>query len=60
MDSSNAVNKCHMFYKYSYFNPWSSQDEVSASTVEISWLYLKWFRRKMNLKTATCNTPGRH
>ena len=29
------------------------QDEVSTSTVEISRLYLSWFRRKMNLKTAT-------
>ena len=30
---------------------------ISASTVEISWSYLSWFRRKLNLKIATCNTP---
>ena len=59
MDYSNAVNNCHMLHKYSYFNLMSSLDEVSASTVEILWLYLQWFRSKMNLKTATCNTPGR-
>ena len=57
MDSSNAISNCHMLYKYSHFNPQSSQDKASESNVEISWLYLQWFRRKMNLKTATCNAP---
>ena len=32
---------------------------IHIHTVEISWLYLSWFRRKMNFKTTTWNTPGR-
>ena len=50
MDFGNVIKNCYIMQKFSDFNLLSSLDEVSASTAEISWLYLQWFRRKMNLK----------